>query len=244
MENLTNKLSSWIKDKVIETKTKGVVFGLSGGIDSAVVAILCKKVFPKSILALIIPCFSLETDIDDALEIIKKFSIPYKIIDLSEIYNSFVSLLSDTKEEKSSFKLEEANIKPRLRMITLYYFANKLNYLVVGTGNKSEIMVGYSTKYGDGGVDILPLGNLLKSQVKELAKYLKVPKKIISKPPSAGLWKGQTDEKEIGVSYEQLDRYLKTGKLNNRIIERSLFRIEVWILPVGIEYRCTNTVIK
>jgi NAD+ synthase len=222
MENLTNKLSSWIKDKVIETKTKGVVFGLSGGIDSAVVAVLCKKVFSKNILALIIPCFSLETDIDDALEIIKKFSIPYKIIDLSEIYNSFVSLLSDTKEEKSAFKLEEANIKPRLRMVTLYYFANKLNYLVVGTGNKSEIMVGYSTKYGDGGVDILPLGNLLKIQVKELAKYLKVPKKIINKPPSAGLWEGQTDEKEIGVSYEQLDRYLKTGKLNNKIIEEKI----------------------
>jgi len=225
MEILVQKLCDWIEDKVTEAKAKGVVFGLSGGIDSAVVAVLCKRVFSKNILALIMPCFSIETDIDDALEIIKKFNIPYKIIDLSEIYNIFVSLLSDTKkekEEKSIFKLEEANIKPRLRMITLYYFANKLNYLVVGTGNKSEIMVGYSTKYGDGGVDILPLGNILKSQVKELAKYLKVPKKVINKPPSAGLWEGQTDEEEIGINYEQLDRYLKTGKLNNRIIEEKI----------------------
>ena len=107
-------------------------------------------------------------------------------------------------------------------MTTLYYFANKLNYLVVGTGNKSELMIGYFTKYGDGGADILPLGNLLKSQVRELAEYLGIPKKIINKPPSAGLWEGQTDEKEIGISYEQLDKYLKTEKLNNKIIEKKI----------------------
>jgi NAD+ synthase len=101
----------------------------------------------------------------------------------------------------------------------LYYFANKLNYLVVGTGNKTELMVGYFTKYGDGGADILPLGTLLKNQVRELAEYLKIPKKIISKPPSAGLWKGQTDEEEIGVSYEQLDKYLNGEELNNKMIE-------------------------
>ena len=107
-------------------------------------------------------------------------------------------------------------------MTTLYYFANKLNYLVVGTGNKSELMIGYFTKYGDGGADILPVGNLLKSQIRELAEYLGIPKKIINKPPSAGLWEGQTDEKEIGISYEQLDKYLKTEKLNNKIIEKKI----------------------
>jgi NAD+ synthase len=107
-------------------------------------------------------------------------------------------------------------------MTTLYYFANKLNYLVVGTGNKSEIMIGYFTKYGDGGADILPLGNLLKNQIKELAEYLGIPKKIINKPPSAGLWEGQTDEEEIGISYNQLDKYLRTGKLNNKIVEKKI----------------------
>jgi len=92
----------------------------------------------------------------------------------------------------------------------------------MGTGNKSELMIGYFTKYGDGGADILPLGNLLKNQVKELAEYLGIPKKIINKPPSAGLWAGQTDEEEIGINYNQLDKYLKEGKLNNKIIEKKI----------------------
>jgi len=221
METLVQKLCDWIGDKVTKAKAEGVLFGLSGGLDSAVVAILCKKVFPKNTLALVMPCHSTNKDIEDALELVKKFNISYKVIDLSEIYDSFISLL-ETKEKKADFKLTEINVKPRLRMTTLYYFANKLNYLVVGTGNKSEIMIGYFTKYGDGGADILPLGNLLKSQVRKLAEYLGIPKKIIDKPPSAGLWEGQTDEEEIGISYDQLDKYLKTGKLNNKIIEKKI----------------------
>ena len=221
METLVRKLCVWMEDKVTETKAKGIVFGLSGGLDSAVVAALSIRIFPQNTLALIIPCHSLEADINDALDFINKFNIPYKIIDVSKVYDSFIHLLND-KEKEGSFKLAEANIKPRLRMTTLYYFANKLNYLVVGTGNKSELMIGYFTKYGDGGADILPLGNLLKSQVGELAEYLGIPKKIINKPPSAGLWEGQTDEEEIGISYEQLDKYLKTGKLNNKIVEKKI----------------------
>jgi len=221
METLVQKLCVWMEDKVTEAKAKGIVFGLSGGLDSAVVAALSIRIFPQNTLAIIIPCHSFEADINDALDFINKFNIPSKIIDVSKVYDSSIHLLND-KEKEGSFKLAEANIKPRLRMTTLYYFANKLNYLVVGTGNKSELMIGYFTKYGDGGADILPLGNLLKSQVRELAEYLGIPKKIINKPPSAGLWEGQTDEKEIGISYEQLDKYLKTGKLNNKIIEKKI----------------------
>jgi len=221
METLVQKLCVWMEGKIIEAKAKGIVFGLSGGLDSAVVAALSIRIFPQNTLAIIIPCHSLQADINDALDFIDKFNIPYKIIDVSKVYDSFIDLLND-KEKERSFKLAEANIKPRLRMTTLYYFANKLNYLVVGTGNKSELMIGYFTKYGDGGADILPLGNLLKSQVRELAEYLGIPKKIIKKPPSAGLWEGQTDEKEIGISYEQLDKYLKTEKLNNKIIEKKI----------------------
>jgi len=221
MEELVQKLCVWIEDKVTEAKAKGVVFGLSGGIDSAVVAALSIRIFPQNTLAIIMPCHSLEADINDALSFIKKFNIPYKIIDLSKVYDSFLHLLNNEKKGKS-IKLAEANIKPRLRMTNLYYFANKLNYLVVGTGNKSELMIGYFTKYGDGGTDILPLGNLVKNQVRELAEYLDIPKEIINKPPSAGLWKGQTDEEEIGISYEQLDKYLRTGKLNNKIIEKEI----------------------
>ena len=221
MEALVQKLCVWMEDKVTEAKAKGIVFGLSGGLDSAVVAALSIRIFPQNTLAIIIPCHSLEDDINDALDFINKFDIPYKITDVSKVYDSFIHLLNN-KENEGSFKLAEANIKPRLRMTTLYYFANKLNYLVVGTGNKSELMIGYFTKYGDGGADILPLGNLLKSQVRELAEYLGISKKIIDKPPSAGLWEGQTDEKEIGISYEQLDKYLRTGKLKNKIIEKKI----------------------
>jgi len=223
METIVQKLCDWIGDKVTKAKAEGVVFGLSGGLDSAVVAALSIKVFPKNTLAIIMPCHNLETDTNDAIDLINKFNVSYKIIDLSKVYDSFIYLLNDKEKEKEeSFKLAEANIKPRLRMITLYYFANKLNYLVVGTGNKSELTIGYFTKYGDGGADILPLGNLLKNQVKELAEYLGIPKKIINKPPSAGLWEGQTDEEEVGISYNQLDKYLKAGKLNNKIIERKI----------------------
>ena len=221
METLVQKLCVWMEDKVIEAKAKGIVFGLSGGLDSAVVAALSIRIFPQNTLAIIIPCHSLEADINDALDFINKFNIPYKIINVSKVYDSLIHLLND-KEKEESFKLAEANIKSRLRMTTLYYFANELNYLVVGTGNKSELMIGYFTKYGDGGVDILPLGNLVKSQVRELAKYLGIPKKIINKPPSAGLWEGQTDEKEIGISYEQLDKYLRTGRSSNKIIEKKI----------------------
>jgi len=223
MGELVKKLCDWIGDKVTKAKAEGVVFGLSGGIDSAVVAALSIKVFPKNTLAIIMPCHNLETDTNDGIDLINKFNVSYKIIDLSKVYDSFIYLLDDKEKEKEgSFKLAEVNIKPRLRMITLYYFANKLNYLVVGTGNKSELTIGYFTKYGDGGADILPLGNLLKNQVKELAEYLGIAKKIINKPPSAGLWEDQTDEEEIGISYDQLDKYLKTGKIENKIIEKKI----------------------
>jgi len=144
METLVQRLCDWMRDKVTEAKAEGVLFGLSGGLDSAVVAALSIRIFPQNTLAIIIPCHSLEVDINDALDFINKFNIPYKIIDVSKIYDSFIRLLND-KEKEKSFKLADANIKPRLRMTTLYYFANKFNYLVVGTGNKSEIMIGYFT---------------------------------------------------------------------------------------------------
>lgn len=214
-------MTSWIKNEVKNAKANGVIYGLSGGIDSAVVAVLCKKIFPKNSLALILPCHSIGEDIKDAQELIKKFDINYQVVELSRIYDSFSSLLSGKlKKNVHDDNLARANIKPRLRMISLYYFANSLNYLVVGTSNKSEIMIGYSTKYGDSGADIFPLGNLLKSQVVELAKYLDVTKRIIAKPPSAGLWKGQTDEEEMGITYAQLDKYLTSGELNDKKIKK------------------------
>jgi NAD+ synthase len=215
MEQLADKLTDWIKERVLAARKKGTVVGLSGGIDSAVVAVLCKRAFPDATLAIIMPCYSSKTDVTHAYELAEKFNIRTELIGIGPVYDSFIGILPQVDDYHSNDKLAQANVKPRLRMITLYYLATQLNYLVVGTGNRSEIAIGYYTKYGDGGVDLLPIGNLVKRQVKELAEYLEIPREIIDKPPSAGLWEGQTDEGEMGLKYEELDRYLTTGKASD-----------------------------
>jgi NAD+ synthase len=224
-KKLATDISDWIKKQVEKANAKGVVFGVSGGVDSSVVSVLCKNVFPKEHLALILPCFSSQRDLNDAELVVKKFSLNYKIINLEDIFLAFSKILGFNPQDK---ELAVANIKPRLRMITLYYFANKLNYLVVGTGNKSELIMGYFTKYGDGGVDILPLGDLTKTEVYKLAKVLNIPQRIIKKPPSAGLWPGQTDEEEMGIKYKLLDKIIdaiEDGVFKNfdkKIVEKVL----------------------
>ena len=224
-KKLATDISNWIKKQVEEANAKGVVFGVSGGVDSSVVSVLCKNVFPKEHLALILPCFSSKRDLDDAELVVKKFSLNYKIINLEDVFLAFSKILGFNTQDK---ELAVVNIKPRLRMITLYYFANKLNYLVVGTGNKSELTMGYFTKYGDGGVDILPLGDLTKTEVYKLAKVLNIPQRIIKKLPSAGLWSGQTDEEEMGIKYKLLDKIIdaiEDGVFKNfdkKIVEKVL----------------------
>ena len=217
---LADKLISWIRDKVVSSGSEGVVVGMSGGLDSSVLAVLCKRTFPKNMLGLIIPCFSLEEDIKHAEAVATRFAIPTKKVVLDPVFEALLWVLPDSKEKLATSQLAEANLKARLRMVTLYYFANKLNYLVAGSGNKSELAVGYFTKYGDGGVDILPLGGLLKREVRELASFLGIPEEIIDKAPSAGLWVGQTDEAELGLSYEELDRYLESGQAMAEVREK------------------------
>lgn len=216
-------LKSWLLNKIDKAGAEGVVVGLSGGIDSAVTAVLCKKVFDEKILGIILPCYSNQQDEEDARLLAERFNINYKIRDLSSVYDSFVDTLSVEKnitvsEQKEDMSL--ANIKPRLRMTALYYYAAKNNYLVVGTDNWSELKVGYFTKHGDGGVDLAPLGRLVKTEVLNLARHLGIPEKIINKKPSAGLWNGQTDEKEMGVSYEELDHYILTSEADKKTRER------------------------
>jgi NAD+ synthase len=163
------------------------------------------------------PCHSAASDIEDARLAARELGIPTATVELDGVLDALLELLPQTDGGPDAGKLAVANIKPRLRMTTLYYFANLRGCLVVGTGNRSEAAMGYSTKYGDAGVDILPLGNLLKSQVRDLARHLGVPERIIAKPPSAGLWEGQTDEEEMGLAYEELDCYLATGEASEEV---------------------------
>ena len=212
VEQLATKLVLWIGEQVLAAGCKGVVAGMSGGLDSSVLAVLCHQAFPQNMLGVLMPCYSSQEDDEHALAVASQFSIPTKVVVLNPVFDALLKALPGDGAEPSVSRLAKANLKVRLRMLTLYYFANQFKYIVAGAGNRSELAVGYFTKYGDGGVDILPLGNLVKGQVRELANFLGIPQPIINKPPSAGLWQGQTDEGELGLSYEELDRYLVTGQ--------------------------------
>lgn len=212
---MIDRMVEWIREQAGKAEALGCVFGLSGGLDSSVVGALCQRAFPKSCLGLLLPCFSREEDIKHARQLAEKFSISTELIDLSPALNQLYLQLEGKPYDGRKMNLAIANLKPRLRMTALYYHANKHNYLVVGTGNKSEAVMGYCTKYGDAGVDILPLGGLLKSQVREIARELGVPPAIIEKDPSAGLWDGQTDEGEMGITYAELDRIIAGMEKND-----------------------------
>lgn len=219
MENVQNtieELVSWLKQKASDANAKGLVFGLSGGIDSAVVAGLAKLAFPDSSLGIIMPCHSNPVDEEHGLLVAESLDLKTIKVDLSSTYDTFIK----STGLDSSNKIAKANIKPRLRMTTLYYYAQDLNCLVVGSSNKSEFVVGYFTKHGDSGVDLLPLAEFVKSDIKALAKALNIPDIIINKPPSAGLWENQTDEKEMGFGYDVLDKYIKDKTGPKEIVEK------------------------
>uniref|UniRef100_A0A7C3MAH6 NH(3)-dependent NAD(+) synthetase n=1 Tax=Archaeoglobus fulgidus TaxID=2234 RepID=A0A7C3MAH6_ARCFL len=205
-EKVVRRICEFIEEIVKSSGSTGVVLGLSGGLDSTTVAYLCTKALGSDgVLGLVMPEIGVtpEKDIKDAVKVAKILGIEYKLIEINEIVRVFME-----KTFKGS-KIAEANIRPRIRMILNYYYANNMNRLVAGTSNKSEIMVGYFTKYGDGGADFLPIGDLYKTEVFKLASYLGIPKEIIEKKPSAALWPGQTDEDEMGISYAELDGILK-----------------------------------
>ncbi len=211
MKDIAAKLTHWIKEEIEKAGAQGAVVGLSGGIDSACVAALCKRAYPNSVLGVILPCYSNPQDAQDGRLVAETFSIPYQEINLDQPFDWFVHRFTGQEYDVTSCELTIANIKPRLRMLTLYFLAATNNYLVVGTENKAERVVGHYTKYGDGGVDLKPLANLVKFQVRELARELGVPQCIIDKAPTAGLWFGHCDEQEMGFSYKDLDRYILHG---------------------------------
>lgn len=210
MDKTIEDLVTWLREKVTEAKCDGVVFGLSGGVDSAVVAGLSKLAFPKTSLGLIMPCHSKDEDEIDARLLAQAIDLKVEKVDLTKVYDCLLEEASVSEND-----LAKSNIKPRLRMTTLYYYAQRNNYLVLGPSNKSEIYVGYFTKHGDSGCDLFVLADFTKDEVYDLARSLDIPEKIINKKPSAGLVSGQSDEDDLGFSYQVLDSYIKGGKINS-----------------------------
>lgn len=203
---VTDLICQFIQTRIRVASANGVVIGISGGIDSTLTAFLCKRALgPERVLGILSPeTATPASDIEDAELVVRHLGIQSRQMYIDPVVQAINQLIP--VETKSLMVL--GNVKARSRMIILYAFANSNGSLVVGTSNKTESMVGYSTKFGDGAYDFNPIGDLYKTQVLQLAQYLEVPEKLITKPPSAGLWPGQTDEDELGISYESLDLIL------------------------------------
>jgi NAD+ synthase len=219
MSDRAESIVRWLRTRLADSGARGFVIGLSGGVDSAVVAALCQQAVPTRTLGVLLPCYSHPQDEHDARLVADALKMAVVRVDLGPAYDALneafghavKGLPTQVHVPDIKQQMPGSNVKPRLRMASLYFFANSLNYLVAGTGNRSEITLGYFTKYGDGGVDLLPIGHLFKSEVRTLARELGVPAPVIEKPPTAGLWMGQTDEAEMGFTYDDLERYLKEG---------------------------------
>ncbi len=202
-DSIQNHIGNFLKDEVEKRRASGFVFGLSGGIDSAVIASMCAKFVKEKSLALIMPNSKITPNIDteDAIKIVDKYSIEYKLIDIGFIHREYSKYLEPNP-------LAFANLGARIRASILYYYANARNSLVLGSSDRSEFLIGYFTKFGDGAADLLPIVSLYKTQIRELAKSLGVAQSIISKPSGPHLWEGHTAEMEIGLNYEEIDSIL------------------------------------
>ena len=226
---------AYIRGLVETSHSKGIVFGNSGGKDSALVGILCKAACDNTV-GIIMPCASKRNfglDKDDGNAVAEQFHIETRVIDLTEVRQKELEQLATITEMTD---LAIANIAPRLRMTTLYAVAAAEGRLVAGTGNASEAYMGYFTKWGDGAHDFNPISDLTATEIFEFLEYLNAPRCIIEKAPSAGLFDGQTDEQEMGVTYAAIDRYLMTGEAeehDREIIERFHARSEHKRQPIS-----------
>lgn len=215
----------WIKEYVKKTNANGVVIGNSGGKDSAtVIAMLVRALGKEKVITVAMPCNSILADLEDAKLVAKTFGVEFLEIDLTETYQVLEKTINKTMSNINIELNKESkiNIKPRLRMTSLYGIAQSLGFLVAGTGNLCEKMVGYTTKWGDSACDFNPIANFTVEEVLEIGKYLGVPEKIINKAPNDGLG-GQTDEEKMGVTYKQIAEYIENGKTDveaMKIIEK------------------------
>lgn len=200
------RIEQMVRHAYWQTGCKGIVIGLSGGIDSAVAAVFCcRAVGPENVLGLLMPSsVSSPEDLRDAADLCNRFKIPHDVVSIDPMLEGFRTLPGFTE---TPYLL--GNLMARIRMVTLYYYANRDHRIVCGTSNRSEYMLGYSTKYGDSAADIQPLLHLYKTDIYVAARELNIPEPIVSKTPSAGLWAGQSDEKEIGLSYAEIDSALQ-----------------------------------
>lgn len=204
----SKKIMQFIKEQVEKADTNGVVLGLSGGVDSVTTAYLAVKALGSSkVTVLIMPYWDVtpKDDVKDALALSSALGVKHHLVDIGKIRDSYAETLPFFSEGS---KIANGNLLARIRMTILYYYANKNNLCVLGTGDKSEILIGYFTKYGDGAVDLLPIGDLYKTQVRKMSLYLGVPRKIAMKPSSPRLWKGHEASKELGFTYEEIDPLL------------------------------------
>ncbi|WP_297446256.1 NAD+ synthase [uncultured Campylobacter sp.] len=221
-EKILIKIQHFIQERVANAKAKGVILGLSGGIDSALVATLCKKALKDEVFALLMPTqHSNEANLKDALKLCEDLNLKYKIINIETILQAFL------KESEMTNQIRTGNYAARIRMSLLYDYSALKNYLVVGTSNKSELMLGYGTIYGDLACAFNPIGKLYKSEIYTLAKYLNLDVNFLQKAPSADLWENQSDEEDLGFSYTLIDEGLRAlekndtlqiSKLNPRLI--------------------------
>ncbi|MDC4231892.1 MAG: NAD+ synthase [Nitrosopumilus sp.] len=219
---IANRIQNGLEQKIKETNSKGVIFGLSGGIDSAVIAYLCNNAFKEKTLAIIMPDskISPESETSDAIKIVDELGLDYKLLDINSIHKEFNMVLEP--EDKAL-----GNLRARIRMNILYYYANLKNLIVLGSSDKSEFNIGYFTKFGDGAADILPIVSLYKTQVREMAKNLGINENIISKKSSPHLWPNHEAEHEIGATYEEIDIILHCILQNKLPIEQVIKESEI-----------------
>lgn len=221
-EHVEKILTEFIKNELYRIGISKAVVGLSGGIDSAVSAYLSAKALGSSnVTCLLMPYKSSSPEsVSDAMKIVTDLKVKFKKIDITGPVDSIIQNIND----KDISNVRKGNIMARVRMILLYDESAKENSLVIGTSNKTEILLGYSTIFGDSACAINPLGDLYKTQLKSLAVHLGVPKEIIEKKPSADLWKGQTDEEELGFTYDKVDKYL-LNKIDERKSDEELIKL-------------------
>jgi NAD+ synthase len=209
LDEAEGRILEFVRRIVRDAGASGVVVGLSGGVDSSLTAALCTKALGnENVLGIIMPLsFTPSEDVDDAIKFAEDLGIRIEVVDIDGICEAFFKALDvDLMDPKK--RMPVANIRARVRMVALYYFSNAYGYLVAGTGDRSESLIGYFTKYGDGGVDFLPICHLYKTQVRELARHMGIPERVAFKPSSPQLYPGHKATDEIPIGYEELDLVL------------------------------------